>query len=229
MKNKKNAITVAFLTFALTLFLNGRTEYIDTTLEEVYENFTAYQYSSEQFLKEPREEKLEQVFSVSDKFYHSYRKLNSHQTFYNQVFQRGPILSKNERLQLKEFANEHERMNDEIVMGAVEKLYKAKNILPFLEIAKDTGYFSNEHFTIIYDTQKYDISINGVFNISEEESKLSRRVFFITTNKYLYYLERPKGNWSSTYNENTFEIKEGNTVYFISAFNIKHDFSFVQE
>ncbi len=229
MKNKKNTLIVGILTLALILFLNGRTENIDITFEEVYENFTAYEYKAEQFLNAPRKEKLEQILSISNEFYQSYRKLNTHQTFYNQVFQRGPVLSKNESNMLKEFANEHERISDEIVKVAVEKLYKAKNILPFLEKAKDTGYFSNEHFTIIYDNQKYDISVNGIFNTSEGDSKFSRRVFFISANQDLYYLERPKGNWSSFYTENTFEIKDGNTVYSISAFNIKHDFGFLKE
>lgn len=229
MKNNKGL--VIFIGFAfLVLFLNGRTAVVEYTYEDVVHSFLQYEEAITAFSHIPVEEEVVTVLEAGFLFYDLHDRLNSNQTFYNQLFRRGTILSKEEKEQMNRFLDNYWLLDKQFLKVALEDVYMANDFEALLEEAKKLGSFALDNITITFTNNDYDIKIDGIFHsLEDDRHPLSRRVFFIQLGNELFYWKRPNQDYQMFYTDRLFSLKTSGETYSIKAKNISHDFDFSEE
>lgn len=199
----------------LVIFLQGKTEETDLTFKDAVESFAQYETTMQDFLAKPTKENLPKV-NQFHKFHSDYFTLIDHQTMYNKVFGKEPLLSKSELEQLEGLYEESEKLDEQYVAAAFQHVYKASDFMALIDEARKKGEYASESIDIRKsNNHSFDIVIQGSFNMRDTDN-LSRRYFIIETKHGNYYWLKPY-NYSMSYTSRGLALKIEKDVYNIEG------------
>lgn len=201
----------------LTLFLQGKTEQIDITLEDVYDRFYQSEMVVKDFIRNPSESMISKVGEQTAAFYDHYSDVLYHQTLYNQLFKVEPILNEEEVNELEELYNRHEKMEEQFIELVWNDVYEATDFSILLNEAKEKGEYQSEDVHIqVPNKRNVQISVNGIFDIGDTLN-IQKRYFIIETEKEDYYWERPDDDYSMQLSEQEAHLRVNKVNYHIQA------------